>query len=219
MGPAAATRLVLSSVVRFPLLLAGRRLRLRRERLGHGFGLCDGNLYRVFRETVRPLPSEQRTVIEVGFRLRLIRSAAGPHFLFQRLCILTTPFWSGFEGFGTKLWMVDPATRGYAGIYQWGAAADARAYLRVLLPVLRAVSVAGSVFHELHPDAELEEFLRERGRGGRSGSSLGERRPFNRRPARASRGCDPTREWGRGGRVGRPVHKNRVGRLFEAVGS
>jgi hypothetical protein len=155
-------QLVLSSFAAFPRLAARGRLRLATGRLGCSYCLCDGRSYRVFRETVRPLPDEQRTVIEVGFRLKLIRSARVPHWIFRRLCILTTPFWSGLAGFGTKLWMVDPDSGSYAGIYQWGATSEARSYLDVLLPVLRAVSVPGSVFSDVHPVTELAVFLRER---------------------------------------------------------
>lgn len=163
-------RLVLSSVARFPRLAISRRLRLRDERLGDCYRLCDGRDYRVFRETARPLPDGERTVIEVCFRFRLIGSARALHWIFQRLCILTTPFWSGFDGFGIKLWMVDPHTCGYAGAYEWGAAATASAYLAVLLPILRAVSVPDSVLYELHPGVKLDGFLRER-------ESLHERQP------------------------------------------
>lgn len=157
-------RLIACSLAAFPRLASNHELRLQRERVGRSYGLCDGHAYRVFRETVRPLPSESRTVIEVGFKLRLIRSASVPHWLFQRMCILTTPFWSGFDGFGTKLWMVDPHTHSYAGIYEWSNPAAARTYLEVLLPVLRAVSVSGSVFSELHPGRDLAGFLGERER-------------------------------------------------------
>lgn len=155
-------RLVLASLAGFPGLAVRHALRLSTERLGRSYRLCDGRSYRVFRETVRPLPDQQRAVIEVGFTLKLIGSARAPHWLFQRLCILTTPFWSGFDRFGTKLWMVEPQTRGYAGIYEWGGDLAAQAYLDVLLPVLRMMSVPGSVFCQLHPDTELAGFLRER---------------------------------------------------------
>lgn len=155
--------LVMRSTARFPRLSVSRSLRLRDERLGRCYRLCDGRVYRVFRETAGPLSDDgERTVIEVCFRLRLIGSARALHWLFQRLCIFTTPFWSGFDGFGTKLWMVDPRTCSYAGAYEWGATATARAYLDVLLPILRAVSVPGSVVYELHPGVELNGFLRER---------------------------------------------------------
>src|SRR5271166_4660126 len=160
--PLERRRRVLVSLRRYVALAAGGALRLHRERLGDSYRLFDGRLYRVFRETVTPLDREQRTVIEVSFRLRLIGSAAAPHWLFQRLCILTTPLWSGFEGFGTKLWMVEPRTCDYAGIYEWSTASTAQGYLDVLLPILRVVSVPGSVDHQLHPETELEGFLRER---------------------------------------------------------
>jgi menaquinone-dependent protoporphyrinogen oxidase len=155
-------QLVLSSLARFPGLVAHHTLRLRRGRLGRTYRLCDRHSYQVFRETTRPIDDERPTVIEVGFRLKVLGSAPVPHWLFQRLCILTTPFWSGFDGFGTKLWMVDPNTRSYAGIYEWRDASHARTYLRVLLPVLRAVSVPGSVFAETHPDSHLTAFLSQR---------------------------------------------------------
>ena len=162
---ASALRLVLGSLVRFPGLAVRRTLRLSTERQGRGYRLCDGHTYRVFRETRRPLTTERRAVIEVGFRLKLIGSAPVPHWLFQRVCIITTPFWSGFDRFGTKLWMVDPLTRSYAGIYQWGGDAAAQTYLDVLLPILRMVSVPGSVFCALHGDTEFEAFLDERRQG------------------------------------------------------
>jgi hypothetical protein len=75
----APTRRVLASFVRYAGLAAGGELRLRKQRLGHSYRLFDGRHYRVFRETVTPLAGEQRTAIEVGFRLRLIGSAAAPH--------------------------------------------------------------------------------------------------------------------------------------------
>jgi hypothetical protein len=158
-------RLVLGSLWRYCGLVMSHRLRLRHERVGSGFGLFDGRPYRIFRETTAPLPPGARTAFEVVFRLRLIGSASAPHWLFERLCILTTPFWSGFPGFGTKLWMVDPQTRGYAGIYEWAGVEAASSYLRVLLPILRLVSVRGSVDYRLHADVELSEFLASRRTG------------------------------------------------------
>jgi hypothetical protein len=155
-------RLVLSSLGEFPGLVGRHELRLGEDRVGRSYRLCDGHSYCVFRETVRPIYDERRTVIEVGFSLKSIRSWRMAHWLFQRLCILTTPFWIGFRGLGTKLWMVDPRTCSYAGIYEWGGPVAAHAYLDVLLPILRVVSVRGSVFSEVHPDTSLESFLRER---------------------------------------------------------
>lgn len=153
---------VLCSLARSVGLAAAHEIRLSHEHHARNYQLADGHRYVVFRETVRRLDDDPQCVIEVGFRLRLIGSAALPHRLFQRACILTTPFWSGFDGFATKLWMVDPDTRSYAGIYAWSRSPAAQGYMDVLLPVLRAVSVRGSVFSEVHEHRELEELLRER---------------------------------------------------------
>jgi hypothetical protein len=157
-----AVRLGLVSLARFARMARRGELRLYRQRVGSSYRLFDERLYRVFRDTTKPQDDHRPAVIEVAFRLKLIGSKRAPHWLFQRLCILTTPFWSGFDGFAEKLWMVEPERRGYAGIYEWAGVEAAQHYLDVLLPVLRAVSVSGSVAYQLHPDTELEDFLRER---------------------------------------------------------
>lgn len=159
---AGAVRLVLRSLANFADLVGRGELHLAEQRLGLSFRLLDGRFYRVFRDSYRTQPAQSPTVIEVVFRLKLIGAARVPHWAFQRLCVLTTPFWSGFDGFVVKLWMVHPQTKGYAGIYQWAGVGAAQRYLDVLLPVLRVVSVPGSVRYRLHPETELADFLRER---------------------------------------------------------
>jgi hypothetical protein len=123
---------------------------------------ADDHDYAIFRESVAatsyPPPG---TVLEVGFRLKLIRSSQIMHWIFQRLCIFTTPFWSGFDGFVVKLWMVNPQTKSYLGIYQWTTPDRAQWYVDALTRVLRAVSTPGSVWHKIHPDTDLDAFLRQ----------------------------------------------------------
>jgi hypothetical protein len=123
--------------------------------------LVDEQEFEVFRDTVsraRDPEGAEHVVLVVGFRLRLIGRLAAAHWLFQRACIMTTPFWSGLRGFRVKLWMVDPETKDYAGIYDWAGRADAERYARALVPVLRAVSVSDSVWHRIE-DEPFEEFL------------------------------------------------------------
>ena len=55
-----------------------------------------------------PPPAETPNVLVVGFQLKVIGAHPIPHWIFQRCCLLTTPFWSGLPGFSVKLWMVDP---------------------------------------------------------------------------------------------------------------
>ena len=106
--------------------------------------------YQVFRETVSDDGTAAKSVVlVVGFRLRVLRSISFLHWLFQRACILTTPFWSGFRGFRVKLWMVDPQTKNYLGIYDWAGAENAQTYIDALVQVLQPLSTPGSVWYDL----------------------------------------------------------------------
>src|SRR5688500_4474445 len=96
-------------------LIADRSLHHRRDRIGSLYNIEDAGTYSIFRETVSDIPADDSSVLVVGFRLRGVRSLAALHWLFQRCCLLTTPFWSGFPGFRVKLWMVAPATKYYVG--------------------------------------------------------------------------------------------------------
>ena len=150
---------ITASLVRFPSLIAGHSLHLRTNRKGAIYNLPGRGLFTVFRETVSTRVVAQPVVLVVGFRLRAIGTSAVLHRLFQHVCVLTTPFWSGFQGFGTKLWMVDQRTKNYVGIYQWDSVGAANNYLQALIPVLKAVSVRGSVWSQSLPGRELEDFL------------------------------------------------------------
>jgi hypothetical protein len=115
--------------------------------------------FAVVRETIRTgQPDAQPVVLVVGFRLRWIASFAPAHWVFQRCCILTTPFWSGFPGFRVKLWMVDPETKSYLGIYDWDGREPAQTYVDALVAVLKPLSVRGSVWYALS-DREFAQYL------------------------------------------------------------
>jgi hypothetical protein len=138
---------------------------LRRDRLGHIVVVDEHGPYTIFRETVGNDGSAgEPTVLVVGFRLRVLHSNPLLHWMFQRVCLLTTPLWSGFEGFRVKLWMVAPESRDYLGIYQWAGEQHSRTYVTALARVLRALSTPGSVWYEVLPDQELEPYLRTRSR-------------------------------------------------------
>jgi hypothetical protein len=142
--------LALRSARRFAWLWLGGSLRLRRARLGTAYDLGSRGNYVVFRETVSSGPAAgEPVVLVVGFRLRVIGDSPPAHRLFQRCCILTTPFWSGFAGFRVKLWMVDPNTENYLGMYEWRGREQAQLYIDALVRVLRPLSVSGSVWYSI----------------------------------------------------------------------
>ena len=152
--------MALGSARRFVSLERHRSLRRPPERLGQSFRFDDGRSYRIFRETVsNGAPASVPVVLVVGFQLRAIRAFALPHWIFQRCCLLTTPFWSGLPGFSVKLWMVDPETKRYLGIYDWRGTDTAQRYVSALLRVLGPLSTHDSVWFELIPKQELDSYL------------------------------------------------------------
>jgi hypothetical protein len=138
-----------------------RIIHLRKDRLGQIFQVENKGKFKIFRETVNLEEiNESPVVLVVGFRLKIIGSNRALHWLFQRICILTTPFWAGFRDFHTKLWMVDPKTKNYLGIYQWFGEQNTQNYLDFLIPVLSFFSVKNSIWYKIYPNRELEEYLK-----------------------------------------------------------
>ncbi|MFA6098345.1 MAG: hypothetical protein WCV50_01100 [Patescibacteria group bacterium] len=141
-------KLALFSLIKFPGLAASS-IRLRRERLGKIFKIDQAGSYKVFRETVSLKPNGGSTVtLVIGFRLKIIGAINLLHWFFQRVCVLTTPFWCGFAGFKVKLWMVDPVSKNYMGIYEWLGADNSEKYINFLLPILKFFSVHKSVWYK-----------------------------------------------------------------------
>lgn len=152
-----ATRSVLNCIKDLPK----HELSQVRERLGSMYSVKDGQ-YSIFRETHKASSQGEIVILVIGFRLKLIRSVRLMHWVFQRVCIITTPFWGGLPGFKTKLWMVDPKTKNYLGIYDWRGKSAASAYIKFLLPILNFFSVHGSVWADQVYGQRLEQYLAPR---------------------------------------------------------
>lgn len=147
------------SSARWVVLSWKRNIYLHRDKIGKTIAMHRQN-YVVFRETaVRTPTGGTPVVLVVGFRLLGIRSNTILHWVFQRICILTTPGWSGMPGFQTKLWLVNPKSKDYLGIYTWRGEDQSQAYITYLLPVLRICSVKGTVWYERVVGQELDQFL------------------------------------------------------------
>lgn len=150
------------SVWNFLKLALAEKLHRRKERLGRSYTLKDRGEFRIFRETTSgDVVSDKHVVLVVGFRLKLLGNNKLAHKLFQKVCILTTPFWSGFVGFATKLWMVQPQTNNYLGIYDWSGKQNAQNYADTLVKILRPLSTPDSVWYKIH-ETEFEKYLEER---------------------------------------------------------
>lgn len=142
-------------------LLLRRQLHLRRSRVGSCATLPDGRSFRVFRESSRDgEPGQTQVTLAVWFHLRGIPAGSRVRrFLFERLCLVNTILFAGFDGYRVKLWMVAPDSSDYAGLYTWRSAEEAEVYARYITGVLTPLSVAGSVGYEILPDPVLEHLL------------------------------------------------------------
>jgi hypothetical protein len=128
--------------------------------------MSDGRTFVPFRETVRLRTDGDDAVAPAVLVPRFHLRGFDPdrrvlHALFRRVCVVTTPFFVGLRGFRSKLWMVDPATGDFAGLYEWAGADDAGAYAEGLCRVLELLSVKGSVSYELVPDSTVDNYVAE----------------------------------------------------------
>jgi hypothetical protein len=137
------------------------RLHIRRPPVVDRARLPDGRWFEVFRQTTCDHDGESEILtLAVWFHLRAIPSGARVRrWLFERESILNTILYAGFAGYRTKLWMVDPVSCDYAGLYEWDGADAAERYGRYITAVLRPLSGPGSVGFETVEGTPLLEYL------------------------------------------------------------
>jgi hypothetical protein len=143
-------------------LLFERRLHLHQRRLGDVVALPDGRRFEVFRESSCDTEAAEPVMLAVWFRLRAIPPGARiRRWLFERACIVNTMLFAGCDGFVVKLWMVDPSTSDYAGLYTWRSAPEAARYGRYITGILRPWCVRASVGYEVFERMTVDDYLRE----------------------------------------------------------
>lgn len=147
------------SAGRTAVLIARRRLTWPRGRVGGELRFEDGTSSVVFRETVLPEPSGNPATLIVCFRLRLLGTSRVAHWLFRKESIANTPLFAGFPGFRSKLWLTDPRTGVYRGVYEWDGADQAGAYAETLSRLLRLASTPGSVRYHVVPGVRRDVYV------------------------------------------------------------
>ncbi|HET9291253.1 MAG TPA: hypothetical protein VFQ49_09230 [Actinomycetes bacterium] len=172
-------------------LMATGRLASPRTYLHKRFGCADGTTSLVFRETaIRDGDPRDPVVLVVQFRLWALGRSRLLHALFRRECILHTPLFAGFPGFWSKLWISDPATGTYRGLYEWDGAERAVDYADHLVRLLTPLSTRGSVHYHVTPAIRRRDLfgdpalvVADRGRGDHQWWRLSE--PVAAAPARS----------------------------------
>ncbi|MFF9815337.1 hypothetical protein [Streptomyces sp. NPDC014006] len=158
LAPGEAWRAVVSCFLATSALLARRRIRLPKERVGMRIHFADGTSARVYRETRlgSGLAKDPCTLV-VTFRLRLVR---GPgHALFRRESLLNTPLFVGFPGFTSKLWLAHDEQGRYRGVYEWDDPQRAEHYARSLWRVLALVSAPSSISYAIVPGVRRDDMI------------------------------------------------------------
>ncbi|MGD9705852.1 MAG: hypothetical protein AB7Q42_23780 [Acidimicrobiia bacterium] len=145
-------------------LLTRRTHSARGGHIGQELRMSDGRTYTAFRRTVKDpdawSTSSPPAVLQPRFHLGVL----GPRrrwarALFRVTCIVTTPLFVGLKGFRSKMWLEDPETGDYAGLYEWDDAELAQSYAEGLARVLRRLSTDGSVSYEIVPGMTVLEYL------------------------------------------------------------
>ncbi len=153
-----ALRNVLGCACRSFGLLVRRQSHLPRELVGTRLHFADGTSAEVFRETAAEVvDAEVPCLLFVTFRLRLLRGRW--HRLFLWECILNTPLFVGFPGFGSKLWLKADEKGRYRGLYEWSDPPSAARYARSLWRVLDLVCTRDSVAYAIVPGLRRAEVL------------------------------------------------------------
>ena len=144
----------------FRLLRQGR-LHLGHKRIGATVRLPNGQELVVFRESscdgaVGPAP----VTLAVWFHLRGVPEGSRVRrYLFERACLVNTILFAGFAGYRVKLWMVDPETADYAGLYSWRSADEAEEYARYIVRILSPLSRSGTVGFQVLRNTPFEVYL------------------------------------------------------------
>lgn len=139
-------------------LLARRRVRCPRTRVGARVRFADGSTSTIYRETVvTSAVASHCCALVVRFRLRGVRGRG--HALFRAESLLNTPLFVGFPGFVAKWWLAADENGVYRGLYEWDGADQAEAYARALWRVLELVSVRGSIAYTVLPGRHRDDLL------------------------------------------------------------
>lgn len=105
-------------------------------------------------------PGTTPVTLAVWFHLLGVpRGSRLRRYLFERACLVNTILFAGFTGYRVKLWMVDPRTADYAGLYSWRSVEEAERYARYIVRILSPLSRSRTVGYEVIRGTPFDEYL------------------------------------------------------------
>ena len=143
---------------------------IARHKLGQPTDLVDSHIEfadesvsRIYRETtMRGLETAPHVMLAVRFRLRFIGSSRLGHALFRFESLFNTLLFAAHLGFHSKLWITDPKTDYYRGIYEWEDEKSAIEYAETLRIVLAPWVQRESFAYRIMNGVSRSDFLEGR---------------------------------------------------------
>lgn len=136
----------LASLAKYIACRLTGKVRFPGDRVGKMISF-EGRDYEIVKEIeiLRPEAGEPEAIFTVKFHLASMSPAANKIFL-----NLPVPFFAGLPGFRHKLWLYDPGTGDFRGLYKWQTAEDAEMYAKSFaVRFMKGRSVPGSVSYKI----------------------------------------------------------------------
>jgi hypothetical protein len=144
-------------------LIARRQLAQPNDLVKSQIEFADGSISRIYRETtLLDLETTPQVMLAVRFRLRFIGSSRLGHALFRFESLFNTLLFAAHRGFHSKLWLTDPTTDYYRGIYEWEDEESAIEYAETLRIVLAPWVERGSLAYRIMSGVSRPDFLEGR---------------------------------------------------------
>jgi len=144
-------------------LIARGKLAQPKDLVDSHIEFADGSISRIYRETtMRDLETTPQVILGVRLRLRFIGSSRLGHALFRFESLFNTLLFAAHRGFHSKLWLTDPATDYYRGIYEWEDEESAIEYAETLRIVLAPWVETGSFAYRIMSGLSRPDFLEGR---------------------------------------------------------
>lgn len=144
-------------------LIARGKLAQPNDLVDSNIEFTDGSVSRIYRETsMRDLETTPQVMLAVRFRLRFIGSSRLGHALFRFESLFNTLLFAAHRGFHSKLWLTDPTTDHYRGIYEWEDKESAIEYAETLRIVLAPWVATGSLAYRIMSGVSRPDFLEGR---------------------------------------------------------
>ncbi len=130
------------------------RIHFPRGRIGETVTMDDGRRFEIFRQAIVDRRDGKRMRPGARFIVRFRLANMSPA-MNKPFSLIPMPFCIGVPGFRNKLWMLDPGSGDFQGVYEFETVRDAENYAGSLaITFMTRRSVPGSISYRILPLAQ-----------------------------------------------------------------